>query len=290
MHRSSQHVTGIAATLVALILAPVVHADLKLPRPSQKATVTQTIGLTDLTIVYSRPGVKGRTIWGGLVPYGEPWRTGANEATSFTCSQDVTVEGQKLPAGTYSFFTIPGKSEWTIVFNKEKDLWGAYEYKPASDVLRVTVKPQAAAARDEWMEFRFTDLSWKGGTLALQWDKLVVPVRIAVDDVDEALSAVRDTLSRAPADDWRTLQRGAQFCLDAGVNLDEGVKWAEKSVAIQEGYSNVSLLARYRHDAGSSKEAVALAEKALKLAKEAKDPPDTKPTERLLAEWSGKKK
>jgi hypothetical protein len=121
------------------------------------------------------------------------------------------------------------------------------------------------------MSFRFSDLSWTGGTLALHWEKLVLPIRIGVDDVEQSLAAIRDTIARAKPDDWRTPYRGASFSMDAGVNLEEGTKWAEKSVAIQEGYYNVSLLARYRHKAGNSKDAVALAEKAIKLGKEAKE-------------------
>ena len=282
-------VASLATTLTALLLVPTASAQPKLPRPSQKGSVMQTVGLTDITVTYSRPGVKGRTIWGGLVPYGEPWRTGANEATTFACSDEVTVEGQKLAAGTYSLLTIPGQGEWTVAFNKEKDLWGAYAYKPESDVLRVKVKPQAAPSPEEWMAFRFADLSWSGATLVLQWEKLMLPIRIGVDDVQQAMAAVRDTIERAKADDWRTPYRGAGFCLDADVNLEQGLRWAEKSVAIQEGYYNLSVLARYRQKAGNTKDALMLAEKAIRLGKAEKEPPDTKPTERLVAEWTGKK-
>ncbi len=285
MHRSVAVVT--VAAIAALLATPVV-AQVRLPRPSQKASVMQTVGLTDITVTYSRPGVKGRTIWGALVPYDQPWRTGANEATTFTCSEEITVEGQKLAAGTYSIVTLPGKTEWTVAFNKEKDLWGAYAYKPESDALRVKVKPQTAAASEEWMTFRFVDPTWNDATMVLHWEKLAVPVKIGVDDVPQALAAIRDTIGRAKADDWRTLNRGASFCLDAGTNLEEGTKWAEKSVGIQEDYFNVTVLARYRHKAGNTKDAVMLAEKAIQLGKAQKEPADTKPTERLLAEWTGK--
>jgi len=275
-----------AVTLAALPCG----AQVRTPRPSPKASVMQTIGLTDVTVTYSRPGVKGRVIWGGLVPYGEPWRTGANEATSFVCSEDITIEGQKLAAGSYSLLTIPGKDEWTVAFNSEKDLWGAYKYEPAKDVLRVQVRPRSAPTAVEWMEFGFEDLSWSGATLVLHWEKLAVLVRIGVDDVEQTLAAVRDTIERAPADDWRTRYRGASFCLDAGVALDEGRKWAEKSVAIEEGYFNVSVLARYQAQAGRTKDAIALAEKAIQIGKNQKEPADTKPTERLIAEWKAGKK
>lgn len=289
MQRRSIVVVALAAALAAALFVSPSTAQVKLPRPSQKATVMQSIGLTDVTVTYSRPGVKGRAIWGALVPFGEPWRTGANEATTFACSEEVIIDGQKLPAGTYSLLTIPGADEWTVAFNKEKDLWGSYAYKPESDVLKVKVKPLTTASSEEWMSFRFTDLSWTGASLVFQWEKIAFALRINVDDVDQSLVAVRDTITRAPADDWRTPYRGASFCMDAGTNLDEGLQWAEKSVKIEEGYFNVSLLARYRAQKGNVKDAVALAEKAIKIGKAQKEPADTKPTERLLAEWTAKK-
>lgn len=269
-----------AALAVTLAVAATpAAAQLKLPRPSQSATVTQTIGLTDVSVVYSRPGVKGRVIWGSLVPYDTPWRTGANEATSFTCSEDITVEGQSLAAGTYSLFTIPGHETWTVVFNREKDLWGAYTYKPESDALRVEVKPRSAP-HEEWMSFGFDDPTWEGATLTLRWAELAVPVRIGVDDVAQCMAAIRDTIGRAPADDWRTPFRAASFCLDAGVNLDEGAKWAEASVAIEPGYYNTGVLARYRAQEGLTDDAVATATKAIEIGRAAKN--DVRPMELLI--------
>ena len=135
-------VLGPAAIVAAAILAATTPAlaQLELPRVSPKATVSQTVGLTDVTITYCRPSVRGRTIWGGLVPYDEVWRTGANEATTITFTDDVTIDGNKLPAGTYGLFTVPGKDEWTVVFNKGAKQWGAYEYKQDQDALRIKVE------------------------------------------------------------------------------------------------------------------------------------------------------
>ena len=132
-----------SAAILTLLAPAAAHAQqaLKLPRPSPKATVVQTVGLTDVTITYSRPGVKGRTIWGDLVPYDKVWRTGANEATTFQVSQDVKINGQALPAGTYSLHTIPGKTQWTVIFNKTADQWGSYDYDQTKDALRIQVTP-----------------------------------------------------------------------------------------------------------------------------------------------------
>jgi len=147
------------------------------PRVSPNASVSQTIGVTEVTISYGRPGVKGRTIWGELVPYGEVWRTGANEATTISFSKDVTVEGEPLPAGTYALFTIPKEAEWIIVFNKNAQQWGAFDYNASQDALRVKVKPQAASPQ-EWMSFSFEDLSSNSATVVLRLEKLAVPFKI----------------------------------------------------------------------------------------------------------------
>ncbi len=128
------------------------------PRVSPKASLKQTVGLTDITITYSRPGVKGRKIWGGLVPYGKVWRTGANEATTFEVSDDVTIDGKPLPKGIYSLHTIPGPDQWTIIFNKVANQWGSFNYDESKDALRVTAVPQKAPFT-EWMAFEIPSLS-----------------------------------------------------------------------------------------------------------------------------------
>ncbi len=151
-------------------------------RVSPKAEVMQTIGLTDVTISYSRPGVKGRKIWGGLVPYDKVWRAGANEATKITFSTDVIINGKKLPAGSYGFFVIPTQKEWTIIFNKIADQWGAFQYNEAEDAYRFKVTPQTAN-NHEWLEYTFSDMKvdTKGNNSAvinLIWGKIKVPFTI----------------------------------------------------------------------------------------------------------------
>ncbi len=154
-------------------------------RVSPKAEVEQTIGLTDVTISYSRPGVKGRKIWGGLVPYDKVWRAGANEATKITFSTDVTVNGKKLPAGSYGFFVIPTPKEWTVIFNKVADQWGAFQYNEAEDAYRFKVTPKTADYH-EWLEYTFSDMKVdaKGENSAvinLVWEKLKVPFTVTTD-------------------------------------------------------------------------------------------------------------
>lgn len=161
-----------------LIMLPVYAQDKK-PRISPKAGVKQIVGLTTIEISYSRPGVKGRKIWGGLVPYNKVWRAGADEATKFTFSTEVTIEGKKLSAGSYSFFTIPGQKEWTIIFNKIADQWGAFEYNEAEDAVRIKIKPVKSEMK-EWLEYEFSDMKTNSAVINLKWEKLRIPFRIEV--------------------------------------------------------------------------------------------------------------
>src|SRR5258706_2058553 len=203
--RFRSFVLSLAAAITAATCA---HAELVLPRVSKKAVVTQTIGTTDLTLTYSRPGVKSREIWGALVPYDKPWRTGANEATTFAVTDDITVGGQKLAAGTYSFFTLPSAGDWTVIFSRQKELWGSTDYDPKQDALRVTAKP-AAAEPVEWMRLGFENLGASSCDLVLRWEKLQLAVPIQIDVNTKVLASCRAEIAAAKADDWRTTQRAA---------------------------------------------------------------------------------
>ncbi|MCL5028461.1 MAG: DUF2911 domain-containing protein [Bacteroidetes bacterium] len=157
----------------------------KVVRVSPKASITETIGLTDVTVSYSRPGVKGRKIWGGLVPYDKVWRAGANEATKITFGSDVWIEGKKLPAGSYGFFVIPREKDWTVIFNKVADQWGAFEYNESEDAMRVNIKPQSRNFQ-EWLSYTFSDLKVNAhgknsGILNLNWEKVRLPITIETD-------------------------------------------------------------------------------------------------------------
>ncbi len=146
----------------------------KSKRPSPPANVSKTIGDLTLTVDYSSPGVKGRKLWGGLVPFDEVWRTGANEATTFEVNKDVVIEGQKLPSGKYGLFTIPGESEWVFIFNKEPDQWGAYDYESKLDALRVTVKPTKATTFTERLAFEIAEKDSNAAEVRMNWGNLSV--------------------------------------------------------------------------------------------------------------------
>lgn len=278
-------VLGLATT------APVVRADLVLPAPSPGASTKQTIGITDLTITYSRPGVKNRVIWGGLVPYDKPWRTGANAATALTTTGEISVGGQKLAAGTWSLFTIPGKNEWTFCFTTQKNPFGdSIAFDPKQVVARVTAKPQSGQPYEEWMKLGFENMTTQGAELALRWEKLRVAVPITVDVNGPVLAACREAVESAKADDWRTPLRAAAWAYDNNVSLTDARTWLDKSLAISKQHGNLALQARWLMKDGKKAEAIATAKEAIDLGKAATPPADTAPTEKLLAEWSGGKK
>jgi hypothetical protein len=279
------------ATLSALATtALVARADLTLPRPSPGASVKQTIGLTDLTLSYSRPGVKKRVIWGGLVPYDKPWRTGANEATTLVTTGDLSVGGQKLAAGTWKLFTIPGKNEWTFCFTTQKNPFGdSIAFDPQQVVARVTAKPQVGQPYEEWMHLGFENMTTQSAELALRWDRLRVAVPITIDVNGPVLAACRAAVDSAKADDWRTPLRAAAWAFDNDAALPEAKTWLDKSLAISKQHGNLALQARWLMKDGKRAEAIAMAKDAIAAGKASDPPADTAPTEKLLSDWSGVK-
>ena len=270
----------LALMFVLVAAASTAFAQVKTPRPSQKSTLTQTVGLTDLSITYSRPSVKGRTIWGELVPYDKVWRTGANEATTFTVSDDVLVEGQKLAKGTYSLHTIPGKSDWTIIFNSDADQWGSYAYDETKDVLRVKVRPEAAEFA-ETMGFEMPKVTTDKATVRIHWEKLAVPFTVDT----EATKKTMANLKNAMKPDWRTPFSAASFAWENEAAAPSEIDaWLAQSKKIEENISNLWLEARILNKRGKFAEAKALAEKAAsKASAEQKD--FAAEVRRLSAAW-----
>ncbi len=286
----------LAVSLTVGGLANPARAQLKVPRVSPNASVSQTIGITDLAVTYCRPGVKDRPIWGALVPYGQVWRAGANEATTFTTTHPVTFGGKPLAAGRYELFVLPGTDEWQVILSDTSGQWGAFSYDSTKDVMRVPVKPATLATPQEWMEFSFEDMAPRSLTagpaatnLVLRWEKLQIAVPVTVDVNGTTLAAMRAAIQGAKPDDWRTPYQAASFCLNSDVALDEGHGWLTKSLAVQENYSNLGLKARYQAKHGQTADAIRTGEAALALAKASKDKPDTSALEKRLAEWKAAK-
>jgi hypothetical protein len=251
---------------------------------NQRATVTQQIGPVKATVDYSSPRValrgqdrKGK-IWGQLVPYGLsdlgfndckncPWRAGANMNTTFAVTHDVQVEGKPLPAGTYGLHMIPGEAEWTVIFSRNSNSWGSYWYDPKEDALRVTVKP-VKSEYHEWLTYEFTEREPEKATVALKWEELSVPVRIAVPNAKELwVASIRSQLRAGLGFDGHYLQEAADWCLQNKVNLPEALAWAEKAmtpaVGGSETFSTLSTLWRAQLADGKETEAAKTLERAL---------------------------
>lgn len=269
-HTTRTHrLVWIAGAILALLSLPAAAQQprqtlgLDLPDTSQAAMVQQTVGVTHLTVAYHRPGVKEREIFGGLVPYGQVWRTGADENTTFTTTTVIQVEGQDLPAGTYGLHTLPGEDEWEIIFSKDYLAWGSFAYAQANDVLRVKVKPEEASESQEWMLFTFTDVGTDSTTLTLSWANLRLPISIQVDSHARTLDSIRDQLKGVAQFGWRGPYQAANYCVQNELECEEAMAWVDTSIQNEERFENLSLKSQLLDAAGQGDEAKALLDKAL---------------------------
>ena len=305
------------AFFLFLASTSIASAQLRLPRPSSGASVTQTVGVTDVTIVYSRPGVKGRKIWGDwpvavpgeatlddqdtrpagapIVPYGHIWRTGANDATQFKVTDDVLINGQLLPAGTYSLHTIPGKDEWTIIFNSVAQQGGSFDYDSKKDVLRVKTKPEISDHAHEWLEFTLDPVKDNSLVANIKWEKVVVPFTIEVKDLPATVIAkARTAVSSAKSDDWQTPFQAANYAR-ANKATDDATRWYEQAlkaideqIKLKPNFQNMVRRGNTLWNAGRSQEAIAAFDKAVEVGKAEKA--DTSALEKRLAELKAGKK
>ena len=211
--------------------------ELNIPRVSQRGSITQRIGLTDITINYHRPAVGGREIWGKVVPYGKVWRAGANENTTITFADDVTVEGKPLAAGTYGLHTIPDKDQWTIVFSKNSTSWGSFSYDEKEDALRVAVKPHPAEMFEQ-LAYTFEDVKPDSAVATLRWEKLAVPFQIGVDVKAVVLRSIKNELRNVGGFTWAGYEEAAQWCLDNNYNLEAALKWEDTSIQNEDRFEN----------------------------------------------------
>lgn len=296
------------AVLFVLCSAVSALAQVDTPRPSQKASVMQRVGVTDITITYSRPGVKGRKIWGDplpeqkaqgeatldnqnerpagapIVPWGHMWRTGANEATQFVVTDDVLINGQKLAAGSYSLHTIPNKDEWTIVFNGAANQWGSFNYDPAKDTLRVKAKPQMLDQSQEWLSFSFDPVTEDSAQVNIRWEKISVPFTVKVADVAATTMAkLKTTVGNAKPDDWRTPMQAGNYLINNQNPADDaqGMAWLDQSIKVKETFQNLVAKSNALFKAGKKEEAIALGEQAVQRGKA--DKIDTAAFEKRLA-------
>lgn len=276
------------AAFAACILSAVsvsAQPGLTLPRPSPNATVTQMVGVTEVAIHYSRPGVKGRKIWGELVPYGEVWRTGANENTTISFSTAVKVDGHELPAGLYGLQTLPTATGWTVIFSKDADQWGAFSYKPEHDALRIPVNPETVAENEERMIFTFEDMTDTAAKIALRWEKLRLQFGIEVDTPKLVVEKIKGVVR------WQDPYQAANYCIQNNVCLEEAGRWLDASITLQENFANLRVKALLLAKKNDFKGAAAAGDRALAAAKTAQQPPQpqqVKELETMVAEWKKK--
>jgi tetratricopeptide (TPR) repeat protein len=234
------------------------------PRASQQAVTGQRIALTDITIKYHRPLVGGRKVWGGQVPYGQVWRAGANENTTIEFSDPVTVEGQPLAKGVYGLHMLPGADSWTVIFSKNSTSWGSFSYNQAEDALRVTVKPQPAEFH-EALAYDFDDVKPDSAVVTLRWEKLAVPFKVAVADREITLQNIRNQLRNSAQYTWMGWDDAATYCVEAKANLEEGLKWADRSIQMEERFENYMTRAQLLEALNRGSDAAAAREKAFTL-------------------------
>jgi hypothetical protein len=268
-------------SLLLLLTAAAVplSAQVKTPRASQLSTLTQTIGVTEATVKYSRPGVKGREIWGALVPYDEIWRAGANEATTIAFTDTVKVEGQTVPPGRYGLAAIPTKNQWTVILHSKPDMEGVAGYQQTDDVARLAVTPQVGE-HQEWMRFSFEDLKENAATLVLAWEKLRIPVTIETPTFDLVMRSARSTIAYQPP------MQAASYLLGRKTDLAQALTWVNYSLAINENYWNLRVKAQVQDALGERTAAVATMERAVALGAAMKNAPfDFSQMKQKLEEW-----
>ena len=264
----------------------IIHAQppqAKIIRVSPFATVLQTIGATDVTVTYHRPGVKGREIWGKLVPYNQVWRAGANNATTFDFSQDVTIAGTKLKAGKYSFFVIPTENEWKVIFNSNADQWGAYSYDSTKNVLIFSATPEVIP-HEEWLSYSFSELDAYSAKLSLRWEKLSLSFTISTetDEVLKKLEAQTRSVARDQAASF------ARYAFDNKVQWEKGMESIERALAIEKTFGLLQLKANLQAQKELFADAVKTGEDAVKFAKEQNPNTNTTGFEKTIAEWKSK--
>lgn len=251
--------------LFLLFAVPTTAQQLEFPQPSPAASVKYKLGLTNVEIAYSSPAVKERKIWGELVPYNEMWRTGANASTKITFDKDLSIGRQKVEAGTYAIYTIPGEQEWTVIINENIELWGVDGYEEKDDLVRFTVTPQKTAELVERLRFTITDNPKDPsiGIIALEWENVKVAFDVKTNvrkQVDEALTAKLDESKMV----WRYLMQGASFYKDAR-DLDKALELVDQSIEMNEYYYNYYLKGQILAEKGDRDGAVAAADKALEI-------------------------
>jgi tetratricopeptide (TPR) repeat protein len=255
--------------LAASFFASSAYAEhLKTPQQSPEAEIEQTIGLTEIKVTYHRPAVNGRTVWGGLVPYNEVWRAGANENTTVTFGNDVKIEGKALKAGTYGLHMMPTQKDWTIIFSNQAAAWGSFTYDQKEDALRVTVKTRLLTTSEERLSYRFDDPTDKKVTLVLAWEKLAVPIAIEVDTPKVVMAHMKNELRGLAGFSWEGWSDAAAYWAKNGGPLDEALKFADRSIQMRAQFANLMTRAQILDKLNKPNDAKDTRAKAMAVASE----------------------
>ncbi|HZR10074.1 MAG TPA: DUF2911 domain-containing protein [Myxococcales bacterium] len=269
-----------ALLLLTAFALPSAAQQLELPRPSLGAKVSQTVGLTDVSVDYSSPAARGRVIFGGVVPFGQVWRAGANAATRIVFSKDVQIGGKTVAAGAYALFAIPAKDRWTFIVNKDAGQFGAFQYRQAEDVVRVEVKPEAAPFRER-MSFIFSETTDEGTRLDLEWERTRASLPLRVGTAEQAAASIAGLTRNG----WRPWNAAASYML-ARKDYDSGLRLVDASLRLREDWQNTWTKAQLLAGQGKIREARAMAERAQELG--SKDPANfaaADEVKKALAEW-----
>lgn len=267
---------------INLFFFETIAQQIQMPQASPAASISQKIGLTDVSIEYSRPSMRGRKIFGELVPYGEVWRTGANAATIITFKTEVKIEGNTVPAGVYALYSIPDKNEWTIILSSNTKLWGAVGYNQEDDFVRFKVKPGKTGQKYETMEINFVDISDTGTSVAIKWENTRVKFRIETEVDSIVMGQIKELVLDQEPENPGLYYQAANYYFTNNKDMNQAYDWISKSVSSDAKYWTMHLKAKIELALGKKKEAIESAKKSMDMAREAKNPDYVGLNERLI--------
>lgn len=262
-------------------------AQIKMPAPSPLSTITQEVGLTEVKVVYSRPSVRGRKIYGDLVPFGKSWRTGANASTKISFTEDVTIEGNEVPAGEYALFTIPGENEWTIILHKDANLMGTggENYNKAEEAARLTVKPSKLAETVETFTINIGDITMNSATVSILWENTAVEFLVESEIDDKIMTDIDQAINNIEKNNANLYNQAASYYYETGKDLDKALEWVNKAVSANpEAFWMAHLKAKILAKQGNKKDAIKAAEEAKKVAQAANNSDYVRLNEKLIDE------
>src|SRR5882757_7227878 len=266
-------------SIAGYFLQPVTAQSIRTPSPSTPQYVKQDFGLSSIELSYSRPGVKGRKIFGDLVPFDKVWRTGANQATTLTFGDAVTIGGTKIPAGKYGLLSIPGANEWTLIITHQLDVTSPTAYKPDQDIVRIKVSPHELPFSVETFTMLFADVTSNSCSLQILWDNVVVMLPVTTDVDTKIMAQINDAMNK----DTHPYYTAAFYYLDNGKDLNKALEWFDKAIAQQPTFFATYQKARCQAKMGRKQDAIATAKKSIELSKQAKNDDYVALNEKLIA-------